>query len=384
MNYYVIAGEPSGDLHGSNLLKALKQVDAQATFRCWGGDLMQAQGGEIVMHYKQLAFMGIVEVVLNLKTILKNISFCKADILQHKPDALILIDYPGFNLRIAKWAKQQGIRVFYYISPTVWAWQENRIKTIKDCVERMYAILPFEKKFYADRGVEVDYYGHPLVDILKQEQTKIISRSDFLKKYKLSEKPIIALLPGSRVQEVNPILPLMLEVTSYFPDYQFVVAATSSLPQHLYEEAAKNPSVTIITNDTYSIMQHAHSGLIKSGTSSLEAALFKLPHVVCYLGNSTSFYIAKKLIGTRLQYVSLVNIILDKLVVEELLQQDYTVPKMVEALKAINTGEKRYEIENDYKILLTMLQNENISLKIASDIFKRIAERSEYMSTKKT
>src|SRR5246127_1723780 len=212
MNYYVIAGEPSGDLHGSNLLKAIKQVDEKAHFRCWGGDLMQAQGGEIIVHYKKIAFMGFVEVILNLRTILKNIAFCKEDILKHKPDALILIDYPGFNLRIAKWAKEQGIRVFYYISPTIWAWKENRINTVRDCVERMYVILPFEKKFYGDRGGEVEYYGHPLVDVLKKEQEKVIPRREFLAKYKLNEKPIIALLPGSRFQEIKRILPVMMQV----------------------------------------------------------------------------------------------------------------------------------------------------------------------------
>jgi lipid-A-disaccharide synthase len=370
MNYYVIAGEPSGDLHGSNLLKALKRTDAQATFRCWGGDLMQAQGGEIVMHYKKLAFMGFVEVILNLRTILKNISFCKADILSHKPDVLILIDYPGFNLRIAKWAKQQGIRVFYYISPTIWAWKENRIKTIKESVERMYVILPFEKKFYADRGVDVEYYGHPLADVLRLEQEKMSSRQDFLQKYNLNDKPIIALLPGSRVQELKYILPVMMQVIQYFPDHQFVMAATSSLPKNMYEDAAIGHLVTIITNDTYSIMHHAQVGLIKSGTSSIEAALFKLPHVVCYLGNGASFYIAKKLV--RVKYVSLVNIILDRLVLTELLQQDFTIPKIVAALKEITVGPKRNEILNDYNILIGMLQDENISTKIATSIYYRL------------
>ena len=370
MNYYVIAGEPSGDLHGSNLLKAIKQVDEKAHFRCWGGDLMQAQGGEIIVHYKKIAFMGFVEVIINLRTILKNISFCKEDILKHKPDALILIDYPGFNLRIAKWAKQQGIRVFYYISPTIWAWKENRIKTVKESVERMYVILPFEKKFYGDRGVEVEYYGHPLVDVLKQEQAKIISRPEFLAKYNLNEKSIIALLPGSRAQELKYILPVMMQIIKYFPDYQFVVAATSSLSKSFYEETTKGYPVTIITSDTYSIMQHSHVGLIKSGTSSIEAALFNLPHVVCYLGNGTSFYIAKKLVSVK--YVSLVNIILDRLVLTELLQQDFTIPKIVEELKILLTDKKRYEVLDDYKLLLSMLQEENISLKIANSIYKRL------------
>jgi lipid-A-disaccharide synthase len=376
MNYYVIAGEPSGDLHGSNLLKAIKQVDEQAHFRCWGGDLMQAQGGEIIVHYKKIAFMGFVEVILNLRTILKNISFCKDDILKHKPDALILIDYPGFNLRIAKWAKQQGIRVFYYISPTIWAWKENRINTVRDCVERMYVILPFEKKFYGDRGVEVEYYGHPLVDVLKQEQAKVVSRQEFLSKYKLNEKPIIALLPGSRFQEIKRILPVMMEVIKYFPDYQFVVAATTSLPKQFYQDTTKGYPVTVITNDTYSIMHHSYVGLIKSGTSSIEAALFNLPHIVCYLGNGTSFAIAKKLV--KVEYVSLVNLILGRLVVTELLQQDFTIPKIVAELKILLTDKKRYEILNDYNLLLSMLQEENISLKIANSIYKRLTTNAPH------
>lgn len=370
MNYYVIAGEPSGDLHGSNLLKAIKQVDEKAHFRCWGGDLMQAQGGEIIKHYRDLAFMGFVEVILNLRTIFKNIAFCKQDILKHKPDALILIDYPGFNLRIAKWAKQQGIRVYYYISPTIWAWKENRIETVRNCVERMYVIIPFEKKFYADRGVEVEYYGHPLVDVLKKEQEKIISRQDFLAKYKLNEKPIIALLPGSRFQEIKRILPVMMQVIQYFPDYQFVVAATASLPQQFYKDTTQGYPVTVITNATYSIMQHAHVGLIKSGTSSIEAALFNLPHIVCYLGNGASFAIAKKLV--KVEYVSLVNLILGRLVVTELLQQDFTIPKIVEELKVLLTDKKRYEILNEYKLLVSMLQEENISLKIANSIYQKL------------
>ena len=334
---------------------------------------MQQQGGEIVVHYKNIAFMGFVEVVLNLRTILKNMAFCKSDILQHKPDALILIDYPGFNLRIAKWAKEQGIRVFYYISPTIWAWKENRIKTVRDCVERMYVILPFEKKFYADRGVEVDYFGHPLVDVLKKEEQKIISKEAFLQKYALTDKPIIALLPGSRMQEVTRILPLMLEVTKHFPDYQFVVAATAGLPKQVYDPVSTDQSVKVIFNDTYSLMHHAHTGLIKSGTSSLEAALFNLPHIVCYLGNGASFYIAKKLVNAELKYVSLVNIILGKDCVPELLQQEFTLPKVREALKLLLQDQKRYEILNDYKILISMLQDENISIKIATSIFNRIS-----------
>jgi lipid-A-disaccharide synthase len=376
MNYYVIAGEASGDLHGSNLIKAIKQTDVDASFRCWGGDLMRAQGGNIVKHYKQLAFMGFVEVALHLRTILNNIKFCKEDILANKPDALILIDYPGFNLRIAKWAKQQGIRVFYYISPTVWAWKENRMNTIKNCVERLYVILPFEKDFYAKRGVEVDYFGHPLADILKQEESKISSQEEFIKKYKLSQKPIIAILPGSRAQEIKKMLPIMLQVIQNFPDYQFVVAGTKSLPKELYDAAMQNASAKIIFNDTYALMHHAKAGIIKSGTSSLEAALFKLPHVVCYTANKLSYHIAKQVVNKELKYISLVNLILDKPVVSELIQQDFTPKNITRELNKLLKYDKSFQIQADYNLLISMLQDENISSKIATDILSRLSAKT--------
>lgn len=367
MRYYVIAGEASGDLHGANLLKALKQEDNAAEFRCWGGDLMQAEGGKIVKHYKQLAFMGFVEVILNLRTILKNISFCKKDILAYKPDALILIDYPGFNLRIAKWAKTQGIRVYYYISPTVWAWKENRVQTVKDSVEKMFVILPFEKKFYAERGVEVDYFGHPLADALAKEREKIPSREAFLKKHNLPERPIIAMLPGSRAQELKYILPRMLEAVKHFPSYQFVIGGSNALSKEAYKKAVKGHEVCVVMNDTYSLLYHAHAGIIKSGTSTLEAALFKLPQVVCYVGNALSIFIARRV--SNVKYISLVNLILDKPAVTELIQSDLTEEKLVEELKNIIGGKKRYEILHEYNILESLLQDENISAKIAHKIF---------------
>ncbi|MBS1645782.1 MAG: lipid-A-disaccharide synthase [Bacteroidetes bacterium] len=375
MNYYVIAGEASGDLHGAHLLKALKQVDATARFRGWGGDLMQAQGAELVKHYQQLAFMGFVEVAMHLRTILKNIKFCKQDILAHKPDALILIDYPGFNLRIAQWAKQQHIRVFYYISPTVWAWKENRSRIIKNSVERLYTILPFEKSFYAKRGVEVDYFGHPLSDILKKEQAQISNRETFLNKHHLSEKPIIAVLPGSRVQEIKKMLPVMLQVIPHFPQYQFVLGGTQALPRDLYQNTIKGHNIHLIFNDTYALMHHAELGIIKSGTSSLEAALFKLPHVVCYTANALSYAIAKQVVNKELKYISLVNLILNKPVVAELIQGDFSSEKMVLELKKMQETDKSYQISHDYNLLENLLQDENISTKIAADITTRLREK---------
>lgn len=374
MKYYVIAGEPSGDLHASNLLRELKKADPEATFRCWGGDLMQAEGAHIVKHYKELAFMGFVEVAMNLRTILKNIAFCKEDILAHRPDALILVDYPGFNLRIARWAKEQGIRVFYYISPTVWAWKENRVNTVKECVERMYVILPFEKAFYAKHHCEVDYYGHPLSDIIERELKKIPSRETFLKKHGLTNKPIIALLPGSRNQELKYILPEMLKAVKHFPDHQFVIGASASLPEHLYKEIVAQHKIHYIVNDTYALLHHAQAGLIKSGTSTLEAALFKLPQVVCYSGNSLSVFIARQV--AKVKYISLPNLIMDQPVVTELIQQDLNETSLVNELKAIVDSPKRNELLTAYNILEGLLHAGNVSAKIAGDISRRVHEKA--------
>ncbi|HXB40924.1 MAG TPA: lipid-A-disaccharide synthase [Bacteroidia bacterium] len=370
MNYYVIAGEPSGDLHASNLLRELKKADQKATFRCWGGDLMKAEGGEIVKHYKELAFMGFIEVVANLRTIFKNIAFCKEDILKHKPDALILVDYPGFNLRIAKWAKQQGIRVFYYISPTVWGWQESRVNIVKECVERMFVILPFEKPFYAKHNCEVDYFGHPLSDIVNAEKEKIISRNDFLKKHNLPDKPIIALFPGSRKQELNYILPDMLKAVKHFPDYQFVIGASATFSQNNYEAVTKGFDVKIIKDDTYALMFHARAGLVKSGTSILEAALFGLPMALCYSGNAISVQITRMVI--KVKWIGLVNLILNKNAVTELIQRELNETRIVEELTGLLEGPKRNQLLAEYNIIQGLLQAGNVSAKIAAEIYRRL------------
>lgn len=333
MRYYIIAGEASGDLHGSNLIKELIKIDTIATIRCWGGNLMQQAGGELVKHYRDLAFMGFIEVVKNLGTIMKNLRFCKDDILLFKPDALILIDYPGFNLRIAEWARKQGIRVIYYISPQVWAWKESRVKSIKESVNKMLVILPFEKEFYKKWNYEVEYVGHPLIEVVEHAKTNfsgIPPSSDS----PLNEKNIIAILPGSRKQEVEKKLPVMLEASKHFSDYYFIVAKASSLEDSFYEELMRAyPKVRSVRNKTYSLLMQAKAALVTSGTATLETALFGIPQVVCYKGSNISYQIAKRLV--KIKYISLVNLIMNKPVVKELIQNDLTVENINRELNTL-------------------------------------------------
>jgi lipid-A-disaccharide synthase len=356
----MIAGEASGDLHGSNLIKAIFQKDSQAQVRCWGGDKMQSSGGFLVKHYKDLAFMGFVEVIKHLGTILNNISYCKKDISDYKPNVLVLIDYPGFNLRIAKWAKQQGIKVVYYISPQVWAWKENRVKTIKQSVDKMLVILPFEVDFYKKWDFEVTYTGHPLIEVVKQEIDHIPIRP-------LSSKPIIALLPGSREQEIKVKLPIMLSVVEAFPDYQFVVAQAPSLPDDLLLNIIGDKHVLLAKDQTYNLLKQAKAGLITSGTATLEAALFALPQVVCYKGNPVSFWLATKLV--KVKYISLVNLIMDKLVVKELIQNELNKENLIEELSKILTeGAALQNMRNDYKQLWQRLGSKPASSIAADEI----------------
>lgn len=362
MKYYIIAGEASGDLHGSNLIKELVKLDRQAQIRAWGGDKMKDAGADVVKHYRDLAFMGFIEVIKNLPTILDNLKFCKKDILQFQPDVLVLIDYPGFNLRIAKWAKQQGLKIIYYISPQVWAWKEGRVKSIKQVVDKMLVILPFEEKFYQQWSYKVEYVGHPLVQVV----------NDFLEKHskeKLSEKPIVALLPGSRKQEVAKKLPIMLEASKNFQDYQFVVAKTSSLDENFYSDFLKGyPNVSSVKDQTYSLLSQATAALVTSGTATLETALFGVPEVVCYKGSNISYQIAKRLV--KIKYISLVNLIMDKPIVKELIQTDLTVNNLVKELDSIlHKGQKVQQIKNDYADLKHLLQKEsNASARAAQEI----------------
>ncbi len=363
MKYYIIAGEASGDLHGSNLIKELKKLDATATIRCWGGDKMQQAGGELVKHYRDLAFMGFSEVLMNLRTIFRNLKFCKENILQFQPDTLILIDYPGFNLRIAKWAKQQGLKVIYYISPQVWAWKESRVKTMKQCIDKMLVILPFEKKYFHDKwNWEVEYVGHPLVEVIEKYKTQGTSK-------KFSDKPIIALLPGSRKQEIIKKLPVMLEVSKYFPDHQFIVAQAPSVEDDFYKTFTKQfPNVSSVTNKTYDLLLQAKTALVTSGTATLETALFGVPEVVCYKGSPVSYQIGKRLI--RVKFIALVNLIMDKLVVKELIQHDLTVENLKQELQELITNEARIAaIKKDYVDLKQLLsEGGNASAKAARSI----------------
>ena len=320
MKYYIIAGEASGDLHASNLMKALERKDKQSDFRFWGGDLMQSVGGTLVKHYRDLAFMGFIEVVRNLGTILGNLKFCKEDILTFKPDVLILIDYPGFNMRIAEFAKKHGIKVHYYISPQLWAWKENRIHKIKRDVDHMYVILPFEKDFYESKhGFTVDFVGHPLIDAI--ENRTAIQPKEFLDEHNLSDKPIIALLPGSRKQEITKMLEVMLTMVEKFSTYQFVIAGAPSQDFEFYKPFIRSENVSFLSNKTYDLLSIATAALVTSGTATLETALFKVPEIVCYKTSGISFAIGKRLV--KLKYISLVNLILDKEVVKELIQDEF-------------------------------------------------------------
>ena len=377
MQYYIIAGEASGDLHGSNLIKELRKLDATAGIRCWGGDKMQAAGATLVKHYRDLAFMGFVEVVKNLRTIFRNIDFCKKDILTYKPDVLILIDYPGFNLRIAKWAKQQGIKIIYYISPQVWAWKENRVKGIKENVDKMLVILPFEKDFYKKWNYEVEYVGHPLVEVIEEFGIRnwelgINDAATAFPNFKLpiTNSGIVALLPGSRQQEILKKLPIMLEVAKHFPAYQFVVAKAPGLEENFYNDLlAPYNNVSAVVNKTYELLSHAKAALVTSGTATLETALFAVPEVICYKGNAVSYQIAKRLI--KIKYIGLVNLIMDKEVVKELIQDDLTVDNLTKELDKLLTNEKKQlQLAADYAALKTLLsQGGHASANAAKSIY---------------
>ncbi|MEQ8703672.1 MAG: lipid-A-disaccharide synthase [Phaeodactylibacter sp.] len=367
MKYYVIAGEASGDLHGSNLMKALKTEDTAADFRIWGGDLMEAQGGQLVKHYRDLAFMGFWEVLKNIRTILGNIKLCKQDILTYAPDVLILIDYPGFNLRIAKWAKAQGMKVYYYISPQIWAWHSSRVHGIKASVDRMFVILPFEQDFYARYDYKVDFVGHPLMDVVQDYQAP----EGFKASQQLSDKPIIALLPGSRKQEIERLLNVMLSVVPDFPDYQFVIAGAPSQERGFYQQviqqaplsAEAGQRVRFVDNQTYALLQHAEAALVTSGTATLETALFEVPQVVCYKGSPLSYYIARQVVNV--DYISLVNLIADREIITELIQAECRPERIREELSVLLQGSRRQQLQEDYQKLKTIIGRGGASQKAA-------------------
>jgi len=370
MKYYIIAGEASGDLHGSNLMKALQNKDVNAEFRFWGGDLMQKVGGTLVKHYKDLAFMGFIEVLMNLRTITKNLSFCKKDIESYQPDAIIFIDYPGFNLRIAKWSKQRGFKNHYYISPQIWAWKEGRIKSIKRDVDAMYVILPFEKEFYEKKhDFPVHFVGHPLIDAIGNREQ--ISEFDFRKKHNLSDLPIIALLPGSRKQEIKKMLSIMLSVVNDFKSYQFVIAGAPSQDLQFYKGFIKKSNVSLVSNETYDLLSVSKAALVTSGTATLETALFKVPEVVCYKGSWISYQIGKRVVD--LEFISLVNLIMNKEVVTELIQNKFNKKRLKKELECILDENERVKFFINYYDLEKKLGGKGASSKTAKLIFESLS-----------
>jgi len=369
VKYYIIAGEASGDLYGSNLMKALQKVDKNAEFRFWGGDLMQNVSDNLVKHYRDLAFMGFLEVILNLRTILRNISFCKKDIEAYQPDVLIFIDYPGFNMRVAKWAKPKGFKTHFYISPQIWAWKENRIKAIKRDIDKMYVILPFEKDFYElKHGYDVEFVGHPLIDAIAHR--KQIDESKFRTENSLNNKPIIALLPGSRKQEIEKMLSVMLSVVDGYPDYQFVIAGAPSQDFSFYQQYISNQNVNFVTNKTYDLLSVSTAALVTSGTATLETALFKVPQVVCYKGSWISYQIAKRVVD--LDYISLVNLIMDKEVVTELIQNDFNTVNLKKELDRTLDEYERTKFFINYYELEKKLGGKGASKKTAELIINTI------------
>ena len=372
MKYYLIAGEASGDLHGSNLMRALAEIDPQAQFRFWGGDRMEAVGGKLIKHYRDLAFMGFWEVVTNLRTILRNIDLCKGDITTYQPDALIFIDYPGFNMRIAKWAKRQGIPTHYYISPQIWAWKENRIKAIRRDVDAMYVILPFEKDFYEGKHqYPVHFVGHPLLDAIATRRE--VSMEVFKRENGLDERPIIALLPGSRKQEIAKMLSVMLSVVGSYHPYQFVIAGAPSLGYDFYRQFIREENVHFVSGKTYDLLSHAHAALVTSGTATLETALFRVPEVVCYRGNWISYQIAKRVIS--LKYISLVNLIMDAPVVTELIQGDLNTRNLKVELDKLLDPAYRDKLQRDYQALRERLGNEGASRRTAQAIYNSLQDK---------
>ncbi|NBA75097.1 lipid-A-disaccharide synthase [Emticicia sp. ODNR4P] len=360
MKYYIIAGERSGDLHGSNLIKAILQKDANAQIRAWGGDMMQEAGATLVKHYKDIAFMGFAEVIKNLPTILGLLSFCKKDIQAYQPDVVILIDYAGFNMRVAKFVKSIGIKTFYYISPKVWAWNQSRALNIKKFVDRMFVIFPFEKDFFKKYDYEVDYVGNPLFDAIADFQPK----PNFRKEARVGQKPIIALLPGSRHQEVAKILPMMVAQAYNFPDYQFVIAGVSNLPKELYARWQSIFPIKVVYDDAYNLLSVADAALVTSGTATLETALLNVPQVVCYKTSGISFAIAKMVI--KVPYISLVNLVAQKKVVPELIQNDLNNITVQEELNKILTPEGRQAQLEGYAEVRAILGEKGASAKAGS------------------
>ncbi len=373
MRYFIIAGEQSGDLHGSNLVKELITADRNAEIFCWGGDLMEAAGAKLLFHYRKTAFMGFMVILKNLKTISGNLALCKQHITDLKPDVIILIDYPGFNLRIAEFAKGAGFRVFYYISPKLWAWHEGRVDKIKKYVDRMYIIFPFEVAFYGQHGISVEYRGNPLVDETERRISSLPGREELYTALGLDERPVIGLLAGSRKHEVQYILPQMIKVVRYFPEYQFVLAGVKNLPDDLYLKIIGRESVKLVKDRTYEILTVSEAALVASGTATLEAALFNIPQVVCYKGEPFSMLIAWMVM--KVKYISLVNLIMDSEVVKELVGYSLNGRNLIRELKPLLRGEpEREKMLENYKLLKIKLGTSGASARIAQDMVQQLKE----------
>lgn len=379
MKYFIIAGEKSGDLHGSNLIRELHRTDPNASVFCWGGDLMENAGSSLLMHYRNTSFMGFVSVLKNLPAITRNFNLCRKQILEIKPDVVVLIDYPGFNLRIARFAKEQGYRVFYYISPKLWAWREGRVKIIRKYVDRLYIIFPFEVEFYRKHGIEAHYFGNPLMDEI-EKRTSLFNKEKIRGSIQgLDQRPVIALLAGSRKHEVEHVLPGMLEIVKHFPDYQFVIAGVSTLPEKLYSDMTGNIPVRIVTDMTYEVLTISTAALVTSGTATLETALMNIPQVVCYKGDFISMLIAWIVI--RVDYISLVNLIMEKEVVKELVQYSLNERNLRNELSAILPGsEGRNKMLAGYTELREKLGNPGASRKIAEDMVNNLKTKKQIIT----
>ncbi|MBC8464072.1 MAG: lipid-A-disaccharide synthase [Bacteroidetes bacterium] len=356
MRYYLIAGEASGDMHAANLMKELKKQDTAAQFQGFGGDRMQTEGLNLVKHYKEMAFMGFWEVIKNLKTIKRNLDLAKSDIINYQPDVLILIDYPGFNMRIAPFAKKLGIKVVYYITPQVWAWKQSRVKKLKSDTDLLLPILPFEQDFFSKHGVDSTFVGHPLLDELTDSSRQSVE----------SEKPIIALLPGSRKQEISKMLPLMMEVAEQFADYQFIIAGAPSISNAFYRSVTGESYIPIATGKTYEVLKGARAALITSGTATLEAAILQVPQVVCYKTSAISYQIGKRLV--KVPFISLVNLIMNKKLVSELVQGDFNKKRLTKELDFILKKENRKSLVEEYKVLIQKLGSQGASQRAAEAI----------------
>jgi lipid-A-disaccharide synthase len=372
MKYYIIAGERSGDLHASNLIRQLKQQDPEATIRCWGGDMMEEAGGELVQHYKDLAIMGFAEAAASIFKIASYLRKAKQDVRKFQPDVLILVDYSGFNLRVAKYAKAKGLKVFYYISPKIWAWNQGRVHTIKKLVDRMFVIMPFEQDFYQKFDYKTDYVGNPVADSVRNH----VVANDFFRRNKLQNKPIIAVLPGSRKQEIENILYIMLSIIPSFRDYQFVVAAVSTFPQEYYEHFNREPNINIVYDQTYDLLSYAKAALVTSGTATLETALFRVPQVVCYKTSFLSYMIGRMVI--KVPYISLVNLIAGKPLVTELIQGNFTALNLIAELKRILFDKKFIEAQQaGYALIQQMLGDTNTAEKAAELMIGYLKEEVE-------